>query len=803
MSRSVWLGSVLVGVACVAGLGACGEDAVAPSAAADGGADAPAPAACEAPGFVVPGGEECVVPGWTPCPEGFTAGPEGVGCVEVVGESCGAGKMPSLGATACLPVGAPSCPAGASRDASGFGCAAPEIATCTGATRETLGACAPVGDCNAAFPPAGATHFVDDSYTAGQIDATHFTTLAAAVAAAPAGALIAVESGTYAGEVTVTRSLTITGRCAEKVLVSGANGVGLTASGAAATVNVGGVTFSGFGNGALVTTGAKLTLRDAVITGSTDVGVASLGAGTLLGVERSAIRSAGLGARGTTGGALTFVDTAIAGSVETGVSVAGDGTSAVLTRTVVARTRERSAGLAAVGLRADPGTRIEATETVIAGSAGASAYLSGARLSLVSSILSQVTTARAAGGVVVGAGVISSGASDITLDRTTVERTAQGSVQVNGGKLVLRESALIAAGGASGLVGNGTRVDVSKSAVVGASGFALASRSKSTMTLADTFVTGTRPRNGVAYAIIAEQSAIDAKGTSVVDTVGAAVLVFDGARGTFERTLLDRTKAADDSLGFGLLAEKASEVTFRSSAVRRAVSFGLGAKGAKITVENASVREMNEAGDAVSGIGLFATEGSTVTVNGFGVDGAALGGILAGGKGTRVTGAGVSIARTRTGGATGGRGVGAQDGAVVDVERAYLVANAEASATCYDATLVLRRSRVARTQRAGETYGHGALGVRGRLDLDRVALSENPGAAVVFVDATGVVDKSLITQNGIGLSVGGASQLVVAETDPENPAPLEVLVSSDTSLVDNETRVGSGDLPVPPAPKLP
>lgn len=75
--------------------------------------------------------------------------------------------------------------------------ATPAVA-CTGATRERLGdaACVPVGDCNAPFPPAGAL-LVDDDFTAAQIDATHFRSVGAALAAAPAGGVVAVDAGRY------------------------------------------------------------------------------------------------------------------------------------------------------------------------------------------------------------------------------------------------------------------------------------------------------------------------------------------------------------------------------------------------------------------------------------------------------------------------------------------------------------------------------------------------------------------------------------------------------------------------------
>src|SRR5205823_3841223 len=86
--------------------------------------------------------------------------------------------------------------------------------------------CVQVSDCNAAFPPAGATIFVDAAFAAGQIDATHFATIADAVAAAPSGAIIAVESGTYSETVMLKhRKVSIVGRCADKVVMKQLDGV--------------------------------------------------------------------------------------------------------------------------------------------------------------------------------------------------------------------------------------------------------------------------------------------------------------------------------------------------------------------------------------------------------------------------------------------------------------------------------------------------------------------------------------------------------------------------------------------------
>src|SRR5205085_374296 len=107
------------------------------------------------------------------------------------------------------------------RDASGWGCVDYKSVGCDGATRESAASadCVPVGNCDAPFPPAGAI-VVDDSFTDAQVDATHFKTISAAIDAATAGATVAIESGTYAEEIKIGKSLKLVGRCAEKVVIT-------------------------------------------------------------------------------------------------------------------------------------------------------------------------------------------------------------------------------------------------------------------------------------------------------------------------------------------------------------------------------------------------------------------------------------------------------------------------------------------------------------------------------------------------------------------------------------------------------
>src|SRR5205823_4540257 len=156
------------------------------------------------------------------CADGFKPVEAGTACDAIVHEDpCPAGTMPAIGQTECIAVGTTSCAPGFAPDPSGWGCLdISPAAVCEGATREKLGGatCVPLGDCAAAFPPAAATRFVDPN---GPIDSTHFHSINAAIGAAAFGETIAVETGTYVEQLVLNGSITLAGRCAEKVALQG------------------------------------------------------------------------------------------------------------------------------------------------------------------------------------------------------------------------------------------------------------------------------------------------------------------------------------------------------------------------------------------------------------------------------------------------------------------------------------------------------------------------------------------------------------------------------------------------------
>lgn len=220
------------------------------------------------------------------CPAGKRVAPSGQGCEPVTPDAeCPAGSMPVAGLATCQPVGWTACDAGFAADPSGWACSAVEPAgPCAGATRRALGqtSCVPVGDCAAPFPPAAATLFVDDGYTAAQLDATHFSSLASAVAAAPTGATIAIEAGRYPVALTPPRAVTLAGRCPGQVFLDGSAATeGVLANGIKG-VKVSGLTLSGHRVGAKALNGGTLELTDVVVEGSLQSALHSQGANSSL-----------------------------------------------------------------------------------------------------------------------------------------------------------------------------------------------------------------------------------------------------------------------------------------------------------------------------------------------------------------------------------------------------------------------------------------------------------------------------------------------------------------------------------------
>lgn len=245
-------------------------------------------------------------------------------------EPCPAPGHRGAGDAACVKGGYATCWEGTTPRADGWGCEAiVSAAACTGATREVIGqtGCVPVGDCSAPFPPAGATLFVSP---AAAPDPTHFKTVAAALAAAPAGAIIAVDAGAYPDSLLVTRDVTVVGRCPAQVSIGEAGRtLALRVEGVRADVR--GLTVQRSRIGVSLGVGSAVKLEDVVVDDTTLSAITLSDGGSSIEMARVVARNARPGGDGRApglnlqGGSKAVVrDSVFAGNAAHGVRIASN-----------------------------------------------------------------------------------------------------------------------------------------------------------------------------------------------------------------------------------------------------------------------------------------------------------------------------------------------------------------------------------------------------------------------------------------------------------------------------------------------
>jgi hypothetical protein len=786
----------------------------APEPPCDGGDCAPVvlTPGCDAGTFLEVSGA-CRPAGATTCGPGFEVDPSGWGCESVV-QACDAGAS-SVPGEGCAPLGWTTCPAGFTRDASGWSCEPTLPPTpCTGATRTALGAstCAPVGDCAAAFPPAGATLFVDASLDAGAIDATHFTTITSAIAAAAPGAIISVAAGTYRESLSTPRPVTLLGRCAAQVQLIG--DPALFVDGVQG-VRVEGFTLRDSLLAARVERAGGLTLRHVVLEANLRSAVQALDPGTQVTLEDVVVRDTradpatqtfGQGLAASFGAQVTLTDVELSGNLETGLFLDRAQTAATVTRTVVSNTLPRaSTGRLGWGVAVQRGARLDATGLVVQDS-------------------------RTTGLVVVQS------PSSATLKDTLVRRTALGldnTGQPSGiGVAVLQGGTLTWTGGA---------VDGSPGSLVHAQD------PGSVATLRDVTVRGVRPVTGVP------SSGIDAESSAKVTLERVAVL---------------------DTAGTGVFASSRGEVTIDHLAVLDVAGVGLRAQGGSLTGVAVEVRRHSDAAALASqagsltltrcvladatadpGMGAASQQGSLLVLEQCLVAGNASAGVYATTptatalvgtsviRDTRLTTAGeygqgvvverggfaqltdVTVARNHTAGlqvadaaselratrvtvrstqpngaGTRGRGANALFGAQLQVTDSAFVDNQQVGLFVFQARVEVTDSLVRATRSDPDgSYGNGLEALTdGVIVFTRGAVEGSPGIAAVFAEGAGVLDGARVAKNAVGLHAQDGSTVEELAAPPPTLGARQVIVTTGTAFEENQAKLSAGTVPVPP-----
>ncbi|MBI5546539.1 MAG: right-handed parallel beta-helix repeat-containing protein, partial [Deltaproteobacteria bacterium] len=817
------------------GSGSSGVDAGTHGADAAGGADSGA-AAC-------PPGQRrtsiegaCEKVGWSTCAEGFTSHPSGWGCAEMLPPgTCPAGSFAVLGKPTCQAVGVPSCADGFHRDPSQWGCA-PTIpaAACAGATREKLGSatCAPVGDCGGAFPPEGASLFVDDSYADGALDATHFKTIGAAIAAAADGAIVAVEEGAYPESLSSDKALRIVGRCAEKVVLQGAlDGKRGLAVAAPVSVTLSGFSLKGFDQGVLASSGAQVSVQDCVLDGNRSVGVVAdgLGGATQVTVTGSVIRSTlvkadgryGDGAAAVAGASLAVEDSALIANHTAGLLVQDTGSRLSLLRTVVSGTLPNASGYWGYGIQALDGGELDLTASAVLGGTFGGVAVFSSKATLRDTVIQGVAMGQDSAGNKTGAAVISQ-SGELIAERTTFASIEKHGLYLSPGTTstltdcVVRdvhppapETAALAIA-----VGDGSQLTATRVALLENEGIGLILESGSRAAVVDSLVRGTTPVPGILATghgvSVRLGSVLTATHLSLVANAGVGLSII-GADSTadlegliVQDTRIAPVEDATSCYGLGIRLIEGQLVVRRGLLARNAAAGILvDSPTTTATLTDVLIKDTKVTEDGDYGYGLAIQDRSLVTLTHCGIVDNRGSGLQIWGE-SRVAAAHSLIAGTTPddkdrfgyGAVLNTGSLEFTDVAIVENTRIGFLAVREGAVATISDSLLRGAGR-----ESDVSFGQGFVVSGGsRATLTRSTIEENREVAVLVDASSAVISACQIVRNNVAINVSGESTLSERAETPSTLGPMEVVVTSDTAFLDNLARIGTGAVPLPPAP---
>jgi hypothetical protein len=608
-------------------------------------------ACSHSPASAGPGAADGGADAGSDCPTGLQPAPDGQGCVDLsASDPCPAGTGPFLGSTTCQPVGWTSpCPTGLKADPSGWGCidVSPPAPCSDATTIEALGqtACVPVGDCTAPFPPASANVFVDASFPASQLDATHYQGIFDAVQGAPPDAVIAVEAGTYVEDVDIYGPVTIVGRCAAQVIVvnPGDDRSGMLVNGGKG-VTLSGLTLKGHYSAVLAQMGGTVTVKDSILLANRWMGIYVLGPGSQATVQNVRIAGTvppdsgiaagtyGWGIGVQQGGTLSVTGSAIVGNTEYGIALGGGGVTATVDGTFIAWQKESAVGMYGEGIGVAGGASLTLRQSALVANTTNAMHLQdkGSKAAVSESVLRGTlldTAATNGGGLFVNTGgaatLASSSIAETQWDGITVAgagSTATVTSSVVRGPLPARKGTW----GYGATVASGGHLAIDGSAVVGTSLLGLnAQDASSTMTATGTLVAGTvvvpssMYTGGGGMGILSQAGArVTLTGASVIGTTTAGVVSADPKTDLSASGTLIRGTLADlmQHYGFGALVEGSATLELSGSAVVATTAAGVALTGGTASVDTSVIRAVNTDPAGSFGDGVLCVMGAQVTL---------------------------------------------------------------------------------------------------------------------------------------------------------------------------------------------
>ncbi len=752
---------------------------------------------------------QCQSVGFTACDAGFVTDSTGWTCqANVVACDAGSWAFPGEG---CSALGWVQCPTGFR--ATGSSCEPILPSTpCTGATRASLGqsTCVPIGDCNAAFPPANATHFVDP---AGPLDATHFRTIVAALQAAPDDAVIAISPGAYRQTLTPTKPVKLVGTCADRVTLSGNPAIDLQRT----RVEVEGVTIRDSILAARVERGASLTLRHVVLDANERSGLQAIDPGTRVVLEDVVVRGTGpdpatstfgQGVAAGTGASVSLTDVELTRNGETALFLNNPGTTATLNGVVISETKPRASnGRLGWGIAAQTGASFTATRLVVQDSRGVGILVAqgGSTATLTDTLVRRVAASTDNAGAPFGFG-LSAQATTVTWIGGGVEDVVGGLVDVQGatGSITMRNvSASGVRTGAAPRFGfearNGSKLSVTQSVLRDAASSGVVSFDRSQVTL-DHFAVTTVTGIGVR----AEGGDVTGSFVDVHGHTEAGAVASRGAALSLTGCVLGgaTSSGADGGLGIGASASERGVLELSGCLLEDNVTAGLYVRdvGSQAFVTNSEVRgtRLDRAGEY--GQGLIVEHGAHVSLEDVSFRGNHTAGLQVQMTSSTLTANRVSVLNTLPlGDGTRGRGANASFGGALSLTSSAFLDNQQVGLFAFESRIDATDSLVRGTRADPDgRYGNGFEALtQATITFVRGAVETSAGIAAVFGGGSGVIDAVRLAGNTIALHAQDGSSIIETATVPAMLGTQQVVVTPTTTFENNQSKTSADAVTVP------
>lgn len=793
------------------------------------------------------GQEGCVPVGFTTCPDGFVLAEDGWGCTaRLPRPACAEGRRDAIGAGSCSPIG---------------DCAAPfppEVTRWVDPTRAEDGT--HHHGLTAAIQAAAPGEVIAveaGSYTDEGLRLDKPLTLIGRCAEQ----VLLNGTGTVPGlgitaDGVVVRGFTLIGHRPGILVAQGAEAelhdlqitapvtAGLLALHAGTLAHASGLRIdraSALGQtpgvGVQVQRGARAELLDVEVVGSSGYGFVVLEAGSTLTATRAVIRQVNLVSAGGAGGQgvvigegtegqlyqSTIRDTARGGLVAQGGVLRGRGLELV--------DSGRSRPSDAAGINANGGGRVELSDVRISAArlTGAGAFDGGSALSLTRATIS----AGQVGANGLGLGLIVQGNANVELLDSAIVGQPSSAVAAFRGALTVRGS-LLGPGSepqASALLVDGTRLSVEDSELHApmANAYNLDVRGASAQAEATRVILRGGP------SAVFDGAQLIFRDGAILDSwdfgffVGSSMTGVE-SRGRLELigSVLARNISTSDPAGAGgvLLADQSSALIDGCTFLDNNGSALYVDAAASLEVKGSVLRGTLRSSEQTKGVGLEVWGRAIVSDSALVSNGG--GGIIVRGSGTatvtrsvfdhnRLLGAFVDyearlalsdsalleqqpVEAPKT---AETYGFGGLFGGDAHLQRVLIRGNHYAGLGLgsfrHPQTQVrVEESVIQGTRADGTSYGHGILAAACTLWVSDSWIVGNERVGLVFSAATGAVERTVIGGNAVGIHTQDGTALRDLPELPAELTPMEAVFSADVVFVDNGTKVGVGQLPLPP-----